>query len=123
VSALCCGVARHRVFNNYRRAAVNLDWTFAVRREPMCLQNRVTWNKINISASCCIVNPLTLELKSSAQRCLTRFFTGDFASWTVHFVNIFVNSQQMQQLFIQFFNFVCSSYMFRHYIAIFREHS
>jgi hypothetical protein len=25
-------------------------------------------------------NPLTLELNPSAQRCLTRFFTGDFAS-------------------------------------------
>jgi hypothetical protein len=27
-----------------------------------------------------IINPLTLELNPSAQRCLTRFFTGDFAS-------------------------------------------
>jgi hypothetical protein len=35
--------------------AVNLDWTWAVRTEPMCLQNRVTWSKINIFASCCIV--------------------------------------------------------------------
>jgi hypothetical protein len=26
------------------------------------------------------INPLTLELNPSAQRCLTRFFTGDFAS-------------------------------------------
>jgi hypothetical protein len=26
------------------------------------------------------VNPLTPELNPSAQRCLTRFFTGDFAS-------------------------------------------
>jgi hypothetical protein len=26
------------------------------------------------------VNPLTPELNRSAQRCLTRFFTGDFAS-------------------------------------------
>jgi hypothetical protein len=25
-------------------------------------------------------NPLTLELNPSAQRCLTRYFTGDFAS-------------------------------------------
>jgi hypothetical protein len=29
-------------------------------------------------------------------------FTGDFASWTMHFVNICVKNQQMQQLFIQF---------------------
>jgi hypothetical protein len=27
-----------------------------------------------------IVNPLTPELNPSAQRCLTRFFTGDFAA-------------------------------------------
>jgi hypothetical protein len=32
-------------------------------------------------------------------------------------------NQQIQQLFIQFINYVCSSYMFRHYIAIFRERS
>jgi hypothetical protein len=27
-----------------------------------------------------VINPLTLELNPSAQRCLKRFFTGDFAS-------------------------------------------
>jgi hypothetical protein len=27
-----------------------------------------------------VINPLTPELNPSAQRCLTRFFTGDFAS-------------------------------------------
>jgi hypothetical protein len=48
-------------------------------------------------------NPLTLELNPSAQRCLTRFFTADFASWTVHFVN---KSQQIYQLLIQFINYV-----------------
>jgi hypothetical protein len=54
----------------------------------------------------CTTNPLTPELNPSAQRCLTRFFTVDFASSTVHFVNICVKNQQMQQLFIQFINFV-----------------
>jgi hypothetical protein len=49
---------------------------------------------------------LTPELNPSAQRCLTGFFTGDFASLTVHFVNICVKNQQMQQLFIQFNNYV-----------------
>jgi hypothetical protein len=29
------------------------------------------------------------------------FFTGDFASWIVHFVNICVKNQQMQKLCIQ----------------------
>jgi hypothetical protein len=48
-----------------------------------------------------LFNPLTPELNPSPQRCLARFFTGDFASWTVHFVNTCVKNQQMQQLFIQ----------------------
>jgi hypothetical protein len=39
------------------------------------------------------VNPLTPELNLSSQRCLTRFFTWDFASCTVHFVNIRVKNQ------------------------------
>jgi hypothetical protein len=52
------------------------------------------------------INPLTPELNPSAQRCLMRFFTGDFASWTMHFVNICGENQQMQQLFIQFINYV-----------------
>jgi hypothetical protein len=51
-------------------------------------------------------NPLTPELNPSAQRCLTRFFTGDFASWTVHFVYICVKNQQIHQLFIQFIYYV-----------------
>jgi hypothetical protein len=67
-----------------------------------------------------IINPLTPELNPSAQRCLTRFLTGDFAYWTLHFVNVCVKNQQIQQLFIQFIDYNGSSYMFRHYIAIFK---
>jgi hypothetical protein len=48
-----------------------------------------------------LFNPLTPELNPSAQRCLMRFFTGDFASWTVHFVNICVKTQQIHQVSIQ----------------------
>jgi hypothetical protein len=33
-------------------------------------------------------------------------FTGDFASWTLYFINICVKNQQMQQLFVQFINYV-----------------
>jgi hypothetical protein len=51
-------------------------------------------------------NPLTPELNPSAQRCLTRFLTGDFASLAVHFINVCMKNQQMQQLFIQFINYV-----------------
>jgi hypothetical protein len=50
------------------------------------------------------LNSITPELNPSAHRCLARFFTEDFASWTVHFVNTCVKNQQMQQLFIQFIN-------------------
>jgi hypothetical protein len=55
------------------------------------------------------IDPLTPELNPSTQLCLTRFFTGDFASWTVHVVNIWVQNQQIHQLFIQFINYVCVS--------------
>jgi hypothetical protein len=68
------------------------------------------------------LNPLTPELNLSAQRFLTRFSTDDFASLTVHLINICVKNQQIHQLFIQFINYG-SSYMFWHYIAIFRERS
>jgi hypothetical protein len=34
---------------------------------------------------------------------MTRFFSGNFASWTLH-VNICIKNQQIQQLFIQFIN-------------------
>jgi hypothetical protein len=47
------------------------------------------------------INPLTPELNPSAQRCLARNFTGDYASWTVHIVNICVKNQQIHQLLIQ----------------------
>jgi hypothetical protein len=52
------------------------------------------------------INRLTPELNPSPQRCLARFFTRDFASLTVHFFSICVKNQQMQQLFIQFINYV-----------------
>src|SRR5215475_10681831 len=34
------------------------------------------------------------------------FFTGDFASCTMHFFNICMKKQQIHQLLIQFFNYV-----------------
>jgi hypothetical protein len=34
------------------------------------------------------------------------FYTGDFASWTVHFISICVKNQQTHQLFIQVINYV-----------------
>jgi hypothetical protein len=35
-----------------------------------------------------------------------RNFSGDFASWTVQFLNICVKNHQIHQLFIQFINYV-----------------
>jgi hypothetical protein len=66
--------------------------------------DRILWMRV-----LCLVtpfNPLTPELNPSAQPCLTRFFTRDFVSWAVHFVNICVKTQKMQQLFIKFINYV-----------------
>jgi hypothetical protein len=53
------------------------------------------------------INPLTLELNPSVQMLADAiFFTGDFASWTMHFVKICMKNQQIHQLFIQFTNYV-----------------
>jgi hypothetical protein len=68
-----------------------------------------------------LFNPLTPELNPSAQRFLTRFITADFSSRTVHFVNVCVKNQQMQQLFICLLIMYGICYMLRHYIAILRE--
>jgi hypothetical protein len=67
----------------------------------------------------CIINPLTPELNPLAQRCLTRYFTGDF----VHFVNICVKTQQITNYSFSLLIMYGSSYMFRRYIVIFRERS
>jgi hypothetical protein len=47
-----------------------------------------------------------VEIKFLRATLPDRYFTGNFASWTVHFVNIYVKNQQMHQLFIQFINYV-----------------
>jgi hypothetical protein len=69
------------------------------------------------------INPLTPELNPSAQRCLTRFFTRDFASLTVHFVNICVKNNKYTNYLFSLLIMYGSSYMFRHYIAILKERS
>jgi hypothetical protein len=50
------------------------------------------------------------------------FYWG-LCSLNLHFVNISVKNQQMQQLFIQLLIMYDISYMFLHYIAIIRESS
>jgi hypothetical protein len=69
-----------------------------------------------------VFNPLTPELIKSLRATLPEeIFTGDFASWTVHFVNICVRNQQMKHSFSLLIMYG-TSYMFRH-IAILRERS
>jgi hypothetical protein len=54
-----------------------------------------------------VIQPFNAEMKSLRSTLPDEiFFTGEFASWTVHFVNICANNQQIQQLFIQFINYV-----------------
>jgi hypothetical protein len=69
------------------------------------------------------INHLKPELNTSTQRCLTRFFAGNFASWTAYFVIICVKNQQMHNSYFSLLIMCGSSYMFRHYIAILRERS
>jgi hypothetical protein len=74
------------------------------------LESRRSQTVLQSLCKLCVIgtrlNPLTPELNLSAHRCLKGFFTGDFATWTVHVVNICVKNQQMHQLFIQFINYV-----------------
>jgi hypothetical protein len=63
-----------------------------------------------------------LELKPSAQRCLRRNLLGILLLEPCISLIYACKNQQMQQLFIQFIMYG-SSYMFRDYIAIFRERS
>jgi hypothetical protein len=73
---------------------------------PVSLKESCHYAVGRIDTKMIFINSLMPELNPSAQRCLTRFVTGNFASWTVHFVNICVKNQQMQQLFIQFINYL-----------------
>jgi hypothetical protein len=45
-------------------------------------------------------------IKSLLATLSDKIFYWDFASWTVHFVNICVENQQIHQLFIQIINYV-----------------
>jgi hypothetical protein len=104
------------------RVTVCFHWS---RRIGMMINTCHTFATAVLSAPLLssLFNRLMPELNPSAQRCLTRSFTGDFASSTAHFVNIhvWVKNQQMQQLFIQFINYVWYLIHVRQYITILRE--
>jgi hypothetical protein len=67
------------------------------------------------------INPLTPELNPFEQRCLTKLFTGNFASLTMHFINICVKTNKHTNYTFSLLIMYGISYMFRHYIAILRE--
>jgi hypothetical protein len=70
------------------------------------------------------INPLTPKLNPSAQLCQTRIFSGDFAAWTVHLIKIYAwKPNKCNNYSFILLMMYGSSYMFRHYIAIFRERS
>jgi hypothetical protein len=64
------------------------------------------WARLSFTATPINIIPLTPELNPSTQRCLTRFFTGDFGFLNCAFSNICVKTQQIHQLDIQFINYV-----------------
>jgi hypothetical protein len=96
---------------------------FKILPNSFTLLYRMKVHKIQTSCQAQCINPLTPELNPSAQRCLTRFFTCDFASWTVHFIDICVKTNKYTNYSFSLLIMYGSSYMFRHYIAIFRERS
>jgi hypothetical protein len=68
--------------------------TLRTHRNTSERMNQIRRTVCNINTTRDIrINPLTPESNTSAQRCLTRFFTGDFASWTVHFFNICIKTK------------------------------
>jgi hypothetical protein len=80
-------------------------------REKPTIQMKIilTWYVTSCMKCFCTqerFNPLTLELNPSPRNAAWRDFYWDFASWTMHFINICLKTQQMQQLFIQFINYV-----------------
>jgi hypothetical protein len=62
----------------------NITYTPPIYNLDMCRRLRLLTpflkEAVFISTFTVLSNPLTPELNPSAQRCLTRFFTGDFTS-------------------------------------------
>jgi hypothetical protein len=50
--------------------------------------------------------PFNAGIKSLRKTLPDGIFTGNFTFWTVYFINTCMKKQQMQQLFIQFINYV-----------------
>jgi hypothetical protein len=92
-----------------------------VRYVKILLKLKITVKIIQCKSTSSHLKP---ELNPSAQRCPTRFFTGDFASWTVHFFNTYaLKTNKYTNYSFSLLIMYGSSYMFRHYIAILMERS
>jgi hypothetical protein len=63
----------------YPRCVLFKRWIYYIIIRGCSLYRKFCWE---------LVNPLTPELNPSAQRFLTRFFTGDFVSLNVHLINL-----------------------------------
>jgi hypothetical protein len=69
------------------------------------------------------INPLTLELNPSAQRCLTRFLLGILIFELCISLIYACKTNKYTNYSLSLLIMYGRSYMFRHYIAIFRERS
>jgi hypothetical protein len=69
------------------------------------------------------INPLTPELKPSAQRCLTRFLLGILLLEPCISLTYAWKANKYTNYSFSLLIMYCSSYMFRHYIVILRERS
>jgi hypothetical protein len=68
-----------------------------------------------------VFNPLTPELNPSAQHRLTRFFTGDFASWPCISLIYASKINKCNTYSFSLLIMYGIAYMFRHYIVILRD--
>jgi hypothetical protein len=84
---ICCYNVRS-LFNNNNKRVVLMECGALIIITTHCngfvynclhavLKRKICWNNPHEIYT---INPLTPELNPSVQRCLTRFFTGDFAS-------------------------------------------
>jgi hypothetical protein len=69
------------------------------------------------------VNPSTPELNPSAQRCLTRFFTGVLVLEPCISLIYALKTNKYTNYSFSLLIMYGNSYMFRHYIAVLRERS
>jgi hypothetical protein len=131
----------HRVYLRFLSTGINSDFagtpltnsTLQCPSSAFCKQ-RLLLQRADALHSCCQrwtiaqvlgsrINPSTPELNPSAQRCLTRFLLGILLlEPCISFICAWKTNKCNNYSFNLWIVY-SSSYMFRHYIAIFRERS